>query len=438
MLIVAPTLVPAPTAAPVELSAADAEALLHENAARVRDEFIRNAENCRFTYSYAGLSAVREGREGWEVERHMTLRDGRTVSSGSSTSSSHGGVDAARIPEYGPDNDYDPVEWFGAEYQSLVDGADRGTYAGRSTYFGQPALRYETRVEREDADMPASALIVTDHLVENPYVFIENEYSANADGTRQLERQFMRYRFELTHCTAGGGYDAAAVAVWRALAEKAADVYTSIRDGLLEGCEMTFREDHYMWLDFRGDPLPGGSLETEVRYVIARNDGGSWQVTPQGVARQGERIVGRTTPEGIWMVLDPWTGEWTEQPPVTEAYEDPFEFLSEHIAGLGYARFVDEEGLPLSTDDGQHYHYPYAGKTEVDGRPAVRYEKVSTDSYAIDPEDGLRLYVEAHEFLEDNPLLFRRSDYLLLPDGEIQPYAESRVEELGLQDCPGA
>ena len=195
-LTAAPATTPPSATAPVELSAADAEALLHENAARVHDEIIRNLEHCRFTYAYAGFPPehhVLQDEEGWVVEQEMVLRDGRlTYSGGSRQRIPPRDGDAARIPEgydWGLeifDVDHDPVEWFGAELRSLLDDVPLGTYAGRSTYLGQPALRYETSVEREGADMPASALIVTDYLVENPYLFMENEYSVNADGVRQL------------------------------------------------------------------------------------------------------------------------------------------------------------------------------------------------------------------------------------------------------------
>ncbi len=204
-LTAAPTLTPTPTAASVELSPAEAEALLHENAARVRDEFIRNVERCRFANAYAGLPAKHDNEVGWVVEGRMAMRDGRLASSGASISRTPKGDDAARIPEYGFDIDHDPVEWFVAEYQSLVDDDPRGIYAGRFTYLGQPSLRYEERVEHEGvhgADMPVSTLTIIDYLIENPYVFIESEYSLFASGIRQLERQFMRVsiRTDTLHC----------------------------------------------------------------------------------------------------------------------------------------------------------------------------------------------------------------------------------------------
>ena len=202
---------PTPIVPPRVLSPA---ALLHENAARVHDELIRNVEHCRFTYEYAGLPAKHDSEEGWTVARRMVMRDGRLTYSGGGAGHSPNRDDTDRIPVSDTvsdngislfDTDYDPVEWFGAEYQSLVDNAPRGTHVGWSTYLGQLSLRYETRVRRtseQDSDMPTSALIVTDYLVENPYVFVENEYSIAVNGDRRLVRQFMRHRFELKrlHC----------------------------------------------------------------------------------------------------------------------------------------------------------------------------------------------------------------------------------------------
>ncbi len=145
----------------------------------------------------------------------------------------------------------------------------------------------------------------------------------------------------------------------------------------------------------------------------------------------------RTTPDGTWE-LDTQTGDWKEiSPDGTEFYEDLSEFLGDYIPGIGYPRFVDWEGLPVSSDHGQYYDFRYAGKTEIDGRAAARYEQVSAHSQVIDVEEGLKMQVEFYEFFEDNPLLFRRSAYLLLPNGELQRHAEIRVEELGLQNCPG-
>ena len=195
--------------------------------------------------------------------------------------------------------------------------------------------------------MPVSTLTIIDYLIENPYVFVESEYSIFANGIRQLERQFMRYQFELTHCIAGEKHDSAAVAVWQELAEKGADVYTPIRDGLLEGCHLTFRENSVQWADFRGDSFPGGPLESKGRYAIARDMEGFWRVTSEGEVQQKGSIVYRIrmTPDGTW-VLDTQTGEWKEiSADGTGVYEDFSEFLIDHFA-VGYPRFVDLEGFP--------------------------------------------------------------------------------------------
>ena len=443
-----PTVIPTPTrtASPVELLQEEAGALLHENAARAHDEIIRNMEHCRFTYAYAGLPGKHGTEDGWVVEKRMAMRDGRLTYKGGSASNSPKGDDAARIPE-GYDSgielfdlDYDPVEWFGAEYRSLVDNALSGTYAGRSAYLGQPSLRYETRVAHEgeqDPNMPASVLIVTDYLIENPYVFVENEYSVSANGVRRLERQFMRYRFELTHCTASEKRDAAAVAVWQELAEKAAEAYKPIRDGLLGGCHMTSSRNG-VWVPPGGSPFPGGPADFEEHYVIARDIEGSWRVTSELVMRQMESIIygRRTTLDGTWL-LNTQTGEWREEPFADNpAYEDLSEFLPDYISAIGYPRLVDVEGSPVPSDHGQYYDYRYTGKTVIDGRVAARYEQISAYAQVLDADYGMKIQVEAYEFFEDNPLLSRRSSYYLLPDGELQSAVEATDGELELQNCP--
>ena len=416
----------------------------------MHDELIRNVEHCRFTYAYAGLPAKHDSREGWTLERRMVMRDGRLTYSGGGGGLSPNRDDADRIPVSDTvydngislfDNDYDPVEWFGAEYQSLMDDAPRGTHVGWSTFLGQPSLRYETRVERageQDSEMPTSALIVTDYLVENPYVFVEKEYSISANRDRQLVRQFMRHRFELKDCTAGEKHDAAAVAVWQELAKKGAEVYKPLREGLLYECRMTFKEHGVRWLDFRGGTLPGGPIEWEGNYSIARDAEGLWRVTSEGVAKQEGRVVYgmRTTSDGTWE-LDTQTGEWTEfHDADNPGYEDLSQFLGEYFP-IGNSRFVDWEGFPVATDHGQYYNRGYTGRVAIDGRAAARYEQVSVHSQVIDVDDGLKIQLAVREFFEDNPLLSRRSTHFLLPSGELQPGAESTIEELGLEDCPG-
>ncbi len=456
MLAVTPTLTPTPTtepastptptAAPVALSPTEAEALLYENAAKVRDESIRNLEHCRFTFAYAGLPAKHDSKEGWTFEGRMIMRDGRLAYSGHSAGHAPNDDDSARVPESDDDFrlfdlDYDPVEWFGAEYQSLVDDAPRGAHVGWSTYLGQPSLRYETRVERtgeQDSNMPASALIVTDYLVENPYVFVEREYSISANGDRRLVREFMRHRFELRDCTAGEKHAAAAVAVWQEFAERGVEVYKPLREGLLDGCGMTFNEHGVQWLDFRGEAPPGGPIETEGSYAIARDAEGLWRVTSEGVAKRQGRVVYaiRMTSEGTW-TLDAQTGEWTEWHDADNpGYEDLSDFLGQYFP-IGRSGFVDWEGSPVASDDGQYYDRRYTGKVVIEGRAAARYEQVSVHHHAIDVDEGLTFQIAVREFFEDNPLLSRRSSYFLLPSGELQLGWESTIDELRLEDCPG-
>ena len=374
------------------------------------------------------------------------MGDGRLSHSGGSASRTPNSADTDRMPE-GYDWDinlfdvnYDPAEWFGAEYRSLLDDVPRENYAGWSTYLGQPSLRYETRVEREGsdgADMPSATLVVTDYLIENPYVFIENEYSLSTNGDRQLERQFMRYQFELTHCTAGEQHDAVAVAVWQELAERGAEAYEPIRDGLREGCHLTSRMKGVHSLDYRGDPLPGGPAEAEGRYSIARGADDLWRVTGETVVRQkGDIVYGtRMTIDGIW-ILDIQTGEWRRESSLTnQSYEDLSRLLPDYISAIG--RLVDVEGSPMSSDHGRYYDYRYAGRTEIDGRAAARYEQVSAHAQAVGVDDGLRMQVEVYEFFEDNPLESRQSIYSLLPNGELRPAGETTVDDLRLENCPG-
>ena len=427
------------------LTAADAETLLRENAARLRDQFIHNVEHCRFDYAYAGLPAEHDDEEGWTFDRQIAMRDGRLDHSSAGSGNTPNRDDAGRIPEsidrsnrFG--NVHDLVEWFGAEYQRFVNDAARGTYLGRSTYLGQPSLRYETRIEREgalDSDMPTSVLIVTDYLIENPYVFVENEYSVFEDGTRRLERQFMRYQFELTRCIAGEKRDAVAVAVWGQLAEKGADAYRSLLEGLLDGCRITFKENGVQRLHWRGQALPGGPVEWEGSYATARDAEGLWRATSESVATQGGRVVYgvRATSDGIWE-LDTQTGEWTQLPDADNpGYEDLSELLGEYFP-IGNSRFVDREGSPVPSDHGQHYG-PYTGKVAIDGRAAARYEQVLVHPQVIDVDEGLKIQLAVLEFFEDNPLLSRRSSYFLLPSGELQLGGESTIVKLGLEDCPG-
>ncbi len=437
---------PGPAAVPAVLSPAEAESLLHKNVARLRDQFIHNVEHCTFVYAYAGLPAEYNNEEGWTFERQIVMRDGRLDRSSGGGGRTPNRQDAGRMPESDDgsnpfDNAHDLIVWFGSEYLRFVNDAPRGTYLGRSTYLGQPSLRYETRIEREDAlesDVPTSALIVTDYLVENPYVFVENEYSVLEDGARRLERQFMRYRYELTRCTAGEKRDAAAVAVWDQLAERAADVYSSLREGLLDGCRMTFKVHVVQWLHpWWGKAFPGGPVEGEGSYAVARDAEGLWRATSESVTTQRGRVVYgvRATPDGIWE-LDTQTGEWTELPDADNpGYEDLSEALGEYLP-IGNSRFVDSEGSPVSSDHGQHYGR-YAGKVAVDGRDAARYELLwGAHSQVIDVNDGLKMRLVVREFFEDNPLLSRVSSHYLLPGGELQPSEESTIDELGLEDCP--
>ena len=438
------TLTPTPTAVPVVLSSAEAESLLHDNAAKVRDELIHNVEHCRFDYAYAGWPTDR--KTGWTVERSMVMRSERLSPSRSSGRSSVPDDATDRIPEYGHDIDHDPAEWFGAEHQRFADGEPRGTYVGQFTYLRQPSLRYETRIEHDGAsgsDVAVATLVLIDYLVNNPYVFIENEYSVFADGTRQLERQFTQYEYELTDCTKGGSYDDTAVTVRRELAERAAELYAPIRDGAFAGCNLAFRRDGIQWSDFRRDSHPDGPIESEERDVIARNGEGLWQPTGEVEYRQNGRVVGRTrdTPEGTWVLL-PQSGEWRQvSSPGPLAYENPLEYLTHHITSVGV--LVNQQGFPIFGKDGRVFGHSYAGKTEIDGRTAVQYEKASVSEGVGSGEDidlgqeGLEFYWSVYEFFEDNPLQSRRSTYDILPDGEIVPYRESTVGETELQDCPG-
>ena len=127
-----------------------------------------------------------------------------------------------------------------------------------------------------------------------------------------------------------------------------------------------------------------------------------------------------------------------EMPPEeVGVHEELSEFLADHIVGIGYPKFVDWEGLPVPSDHGRYFDYRYVGRTFVDGRAAARYEQVLAHSQAIGADEGLRMQVEVYEFFEDNPLESRRSDYRLLPNGELQLGGGITVEDLRLEDCPG-
>ena len=166
-LTAAPTLTPTPTAAPAMLSPAEAEALLNENAARMRDGFIRDVQHCAFAYAYAGWPTER--KTGWTVERNMAMRGDRLSPSSSSWRSETTDDAADRIPEYDHDIDYDPAEWFGAEHRRFVDGESRGTYIGQFTYLRQPSLRYETRTEHGGGgNAPVATVLQIDYVIENP------------------------------------------------------------------------------------------------------------------------------------------------------------------------------------------------------------------------------------------------------------------------------
>ena len=442
-LIATATPTPAPAIAPVVLSAVEAEALLHENAAKVRDEFVRVVQYCGFTYAYAGWPTDR--RIGWTTERRIVMRGERLSPSYRSGRPDTTDDAADRIPEYDHDIDYDPAEWFGEEHRRFMEGEPRGTYVGQFTYLRQPSLRYETRVEHGGgADEPVATVLQIDYLVENPYVFIENEYSVFKDSTRQLERQFTQYQYELTDCTQSGSYDDTAVAVRRELSERAVELYAPIRDGAYAGCSLTFRRDGMQWRDFRGDSHPDGPIESEARDVIARNGEGLWQPTGEEENRHNGRVVSRTknTPEGIWVFL-PQNGEWRKvASPGSVSYQNPLEYLAGRITSVGV--LVNQQGFPISPGDGRVYDYPYAGKTEIDGRTAVRYEKASVSEGVGSAEDidlgqeGLEFHWSVYEFFEDDPLQSRRSTYDILPDGEIVPYTQSTVGAIELQDCPGS
>ena len=435
------TLAPTPTAAPEVLSPAEAEALLYENAATARDEFVRDVQHCGFAYAYAGWPTER--KTGWTVERTMVMRGERLSPSHWSGRPDTTDDAADRIPEFGHDIDHDPAEWFGAEHQRFVDGEPRGIYVGQFTYLRRPSLRYERRIERaEGAGEAVATVLQIDYLVENPYVSIENEYSVFEDGSRQLERQFTQHQFELTNCTEGGSYDDAAVAVKRELAVRAAELYAPIRDGTFAGCSLAFRRDGMEWRGFRGDPHPGGPIESEARDVIARNGEGLWQPTGEVEYRQNGRVVGRTrdTPEGTWVFL-PQSGEWRQvSSPGPRPYENPLEYLTHRIASVGV--LVNQQGFPISRNDGRVYGHPYTGWVGVDGRTAVRYEGASVSEGVGSAEDldygqeGLEFYWRVYDFFEDNPLRYRDSAYWILPDGELAPLWERMVDETELQDCP--
>ena len=171
------------------LSAAQAEALLYENAARVRDEFIRDVRHCEVAYAYAGWPGER--KTGWTAENYMRMRGERLSSWRSSNWPGPTHVAADRIHGFGS-GDYDPAEWFGAEHRRFVEGEPRGTYVGQFTYLRQPSLRYETRTEHTSSAGTAVATILSiDYLVEDPYVFIENEFSVFEDGTQASRRMMI-------------------------------------------------------------------------------------------------------------------------------------------------------------------------------------------------------------------------------------------------------
>ena len=303
------------------------------------------------------------------------------------------------------------------------------------------ATRGALNVPRAGGEAVATVLQI-DYLVENPYVSMENEYSVFEDGSRQLERQFTQHQFELTNCTEGGNYDDAAVAVKRELAVRAAELYAPIRDGTFAGCSLAFRRDGMEWRGFRGDPHPGGPIESEARDVIARNGEGLWQPTGEVEYRQNGRVVGRTrdTPEGTWVFL-PQSGEWRQvSSPGPRPYENPLEYLTHRIASVGV--LVNQQGFPISRNDGRVYGHPYTGWVGVDGRTAVRYEGASVSEGVGSAEDldygqeGLEFYWRVYDFFEDNPLRYRDSAYWILPDGELAPLWERMVDETELQDCP--
>jgi len=252
-----------------------------------------------------------------------------------------------------------------------VEGMLRGAaYVGEAHFLGQPALRYELRTERLEMDAgQAETLLVRYFVTANPFVRGEDQYLVLPDGSMHLERQSYVSGFEAQMCAPDDGRDEADT-VTRGIVAKTEAIRNEFRAQVESGCALEL------------------SLE--------RLDGAD-------VGMRTERVEGR----------------------IALGRLDDFAYL----AGLG----VYAEGpTPSPFPEGAVNAPFYQEETELNGLPAVRYER--RDLHA--EQGGLRDGLTVVESVLANPLLSRLTHYTLRHDGERIVEWASALTGIRAVDCP--
>ncbi len=252
-----------------------------------------------------------------------------------------------------------------------IAGMLRGAaYVGEAHFLGQSALRYEVRTERPELDAGQAETLLVRHFAKaNPFIRGEDQYLVLPDGSTHLERQRYVSGFESGMCAPDDGGDEADV-VTRGIAAKTEAI----------------------WNEFRAQVESGCALELS----LERRDG-------REMGMRTERVEGR----------------------VALGRLDDFAYL----AGLGA---YTERLTPSPFPEGVVNALFYQGKTELNGLPAVRYER--RDLHA--EQEGLRDGLTVVESVLANPLLSRLTQYTLRHDGERTVEGRSALIAIRAVYCP--
>ena len=369
------TATPAPAPAPLAARAAS----LLQTAEEIRNGIIASVEGgCSLVHTEGRYSVIRTlpSGEAWGAGPSGGVRtliiertlDGRAEVMGLLISNIIGGGAGGGAMRGDFSEELDVEAYFEVEQ---VAGMLRGaTYVGRGALLGQPALRYEFRTERPGPDgSHGETLLVRYFATANPFIRGEEQYLVLPDGSTHLERQRYVSGFEAGMCAPDDGGDEA----------------DEVTRGIAAQTEA-------LWNEFRAQVESGCALELS----LERFDGGE-------VGMKTERVEGSIALRRL----------------------DDFAY----VAGLGvYAEGPVSSPFPKGVVNAPFYQ----GETELNGLPAVRYER--RDLHA--EQEGLRDELTVVESVVANPLLSRLTQYTLQHDGERIVEWASALTGIRAVDCP--
>ena len=432
-----------PTAAPVVLSPANADTLLRENAATMRDRLIRNMEHCDFMYAEAEYSADSDGEDdgrpaffgggsGFDSTRRLHRSESGGWRPGGGSSSSYGAA-AGEEREDPFDGGFDAEVWLRSQHDAFAGDALQGEFVGETMYLRQRAARYELTFTEEDpsgSEGPVSFLRVADYVIENPYLFLESTYRISEDGERSLVHQRARSRFDLIDCASGEDGGVGYPALRAELVRNAEREYASLDERISSGCFGGYQLERRR---FYGD-------EDVTTYEISLDDQDYWRTRTTSITRnRGEITEGLMAEPGKFYRFDQESGDWTEiveeeylrSRRHAESFDSPADFIGRY--SLSMIPFMESYRSRRSGE------YPvdlrdaaYVGESEMDGAPAVRYEGIAVDSM----QQGVRFDLVVVEYLKDNPVLYRiRIFDLSAESSDPELKREDTLTEIPVEDC---